>query len=182
MAKKDLLELDGIVDEVLPDSRYRVTLDNGVVDPTKGRINFRHKASMRSGTPLSGFAAMQRRTATVMKLPMDPRTMLLARLPNRPHSRAMFFNIWRQPKSTQPTDARFGCAHIHLRCRRSTEQPMQVFVVPDMASCITRWSCAIVICPEIWSRRQTGGLTQRRLIRKWRAEVASEGSEYIDRL
>ena len=31
MAKEELLELDGIVDEVLPDSRYRVTLDNGVV-------------------------------------------------------------------------------------------------------------------------------------------------------
>ena len=29
MAKEELLELDGIVDEVLPDSRYRVTLDNG---------------------------------------------------------------------------------------------------------------------------------------------------------
>jgi translation initiation factor IF-1 len=72
MAKEELLELDGIVDEVLPDSRYRVTLDNGVVvgayasgrmrknhirilagdrvtlelsvyDLTKGRINFRHK-------------------------------------------------------------------------------------------------------------------------------------------
>ena len=71
MAKEELLELDGIVDEVLPDSRYRVTLDNGVVvgayasgrmrknhirilagdrvtlelsvyDLTKGRINFRH--------------------------------------------------------------------------------------------------------------------------------------------
>jgi translation initiation factor IF-1 len=72
MAKEELIELDGIVDEVLPDSRYRVTLDNGVVvgayasgrmrknhirilagdrvtlelsvyDLTKGRINFRHK-------------------------------------------------------------------------------------------------------------------------------------------
>lgn len=71
-AKEKLLELDGIVDEVLPGSRFRVTLDNGVVvgayasgqmrrhririlagdrgtlklsvyDLTKGRINFRHK-------------------------------------------------------------------------------------------------------------------------------------------
>ena len=79
MAKEDLLELDGIVDEVLPDSRYRVTLDNGgivgayasgrirknhirilagdrvtlelsVYDLTKGRINFRHKDE-RSGGP-----------------------------------------------------------------------------------------------------------------------------------
>lgn len=29
MAKEDLIELDGVVDEVLPDSRYKVTLDNG---------------------------------------------------------------------------------------------------------------------------------------------------------
>ncbi|KAF1008751.1 MAG: translation initiation factor IF-1 [Burkholderia sp.] len=72
MAKEELLELDGVVDEVLPDSRYRVTLDNGTVvaayasgrlkknhirilagdrvrlemsmyDLTKGRINYRHK-------------------------------------------------------------------------------------------------------------------------------------------
>jgi translation initiation factor IF-1 len=72
MAKEEMVELDGIVDEVLPDARFRVTLDNGVVvgayasgrirknririlagdrvtlelsvyDMTKGRINFRHK-------------------------------------------------------------------------------------------------------------------------------------------
>lgn len=72
MAKEELIELQGVVDEVLPDSRYRVTLDNGVAvgayasgrmrkhririlagdrvtlemspyDLTKGRINFRHK-------------------------------------------------------------------------------------------------------------------------------------------
>ena len=29
MAKEELLEFDGVVDEVLPDSRYRVTLENG---------------------------------------------------------------------------------------------------------------------------------------------------------
>jgi translation initiation factor IF-1 len=72
MAKEELIELNGIVDEVLPDSRYRVKLDNGVevgayasgrirknririlagdrvtlemspYDLTKGRINYRHK-------------------------------------------------------------------------------------------------------------------------------------------
>ena len=31
MAKEDLIEMEGVVDEVLPDSRYRVTLDNGHV-------------------------------------------------------------------------------------------------------------------------------------------------------
>ncbi|WP_027817623.1 translation initiation factor IF-1 [Paraburkholderia bannensis] len=78
MAKEELLELDGVVDEVLPDSKYRVTLENGVVvnayasgrmrknhiriiagdrvtlelsvyDLTKGRINFRHKDASSSG-------------------------------------------------------------------------------------------------------------------------------------
>ncbi len=71
MAKEDLLEMNGVVNEVLPDSKYRVTLDNGHVlvaysagkmrkhhikiiagdkvslevspyDLSKGRITFRH--------------------------------------------------------------------------------------------------------------------------------------------
>jgi translation initiation factor IF-1 len=29
MAKEDLIEMHGVVNEVLPDSRFRVTLDNG---------------------------------------------------------------------------------------------------------------------------------------------------------
>jgi translation initiation factor IF-1 len=29
MAKEELLEMQGVVDEVLPDSRYKVTLENG---------------------------------------------------------------------------------------------------------------------------------------------------------
>lgn len=29
MAKEELIEMSGVVDEVLPDSRFRVTLDNG---------------------------------------------------------------------------------------------------------------------------------------------------------
>lgn len=72
MAKEDLIEVEGVVAEVLPDTRYRVTLDNGAIvsayvsgkmkkhririlagdrvtlelsvyDITKGRIRFRHK-------------------------------------------------------------------------------------------------------------------------------------------
>ena len=72
MAKEEMLELEGVVAEVLPDARCRVTLDNGheviaytsgrmkknririlagdkvtvemtPYDLTKGRINFRHK-------------------------------------------------------------------------------------------------------------------------------------------
>lgn len=83
LAKEELLELDGIVDEVLPDSKYRVTLENGVVvgayasgrmrknhirilagdrvtlelsvyDLTKGRINFRHKDANSPRPPRSG--------------------------------------------------------------------------------------------------------------------------------
>jgi translation initiation factor IF-1 len=77
LAKEDLIEMQGKVDEVLPDSRYRVTLDNGHTliaysagkmkkhhirilagdkvslelspyDLTKGRITFRH-IEQRSG-------------------------------------------------------------------------------------------------------------------------------------
>lgn len=71
MAKEELLEMNGVVDEVLPDSRFRVTLENGHIliaysagkmrknhiriiagdkvslelspyDMSKGRITFRH--------------------------------------------------------------------------------------------------------------------------------------------
>ncbi|UUX95596.1 translation initiation factor IF-1 [Aquabacterium sp. J223] len=78
MAKEELIEMSGVVDEVLPDSRYRVTMDNGhqlvcysagkmkknhirilagdrvslelsPYDLTKGRITFRHLD--RSGQP-----------------------------------------------------------------------------------------------------------------------------------
>ena len=40
MAKEELLEMDGVVDEVLPDARYRVTLENGhkLVAYTAGRM------------------------------------------------------------------------------------------------------------------------------------------------
>lgn len=84
MAKEELLEMDGVVDEVLPDSRYRVTLENGhhlvaysagkmrkhniriiagdkvslelsPYDLSKGRITFRHIE--RHGA----FVAQQRR-------------------------------------------------------------------------------------------------------------------------
>jgi translation initiation factor IF-1 len=72
MAKEEVIELEGVVTQVLPDTRYKVTLDNGVeviayvsgkmkqhrikilagdkvtlemspYDLTKGRIRFRHK-------------------------------------------------------------------------------------------------------------------------------------------
>ena len=71
MAKEELIEMNGVVDEILPDSRFRVTLENGheliaysagkmrkhhirilagdnvslelsPYDLTKGRITFRH--------------------------------------------------------------------------------------------------------------------------------------------
>ena len=83
MAKEELLEMNGVVVEVLPDSRYRVTLDNGhqmvaytsgkmrknhirilagdnvslelsPYDLTKGRITFRHLDTRPSGPPPSG--------------------------------------------------------------------------------------------------------------------------------
>jgi translation initiation factor IF-1 len=80
MAKEELLEMNGKVAEVLPDSRYRVDLDNGhqliaytsgkmrqhhirilagdkvtlelsPYDLTKGRITFRHLETRHSGAP-----------------------------------------------------------------------------------------------------------------------------------
>jgi translation initiation factor IF-1 len=80
MAKEELLEMAGVVDEVLPDSRYRVTLDNGhkliaysagkmkknhiriiagdkvalemsPYDLSKGRITFRHIEGRTPGAP-----------------------------------------------------------------------------------------------------------------------------------
>ena len=78
MAKEDLIEMQGKIDEVLPDTRYRVTLENGhqliaysggkmrkhhirilagdkvslelsPYDLTKGRITFRHLAGRGPG-------------------------------------------------------------------------------------------------------------------------------------
>jgi len=80
MAKEELLEMNGVVLEVLPDARYRVTLDNGhslvaygagkmrkhhirilagdkvslelsPYDLTKGRITFRHLEGRSPVTP-----------------------------------------------------------------------------------------------------------------------------------
>ncbi len=80
MAKEELIEMNGVVDEVLPDSRYRVTLDNGhnlvayaggrmkqnhirilagdrvslelsPYDLKKGRITYRHLDTARGASP-----------------------------------------------------------------------------------------------------------------------------------
>ena len=44
MAKEDLIEMRGTVDEMLPDSRYRITLDNGhqLVAYTGGKMRKHH--------------------------------------------------------------------------------------------------------------------------------------------
>jgi translation initiation factor IF-1 len=44
MAKEDLIEMQGVVNEVLPDSRYRVKLDNGhvLVAYTSGKMRKNH--------------------------------------------------------------------------------------------------------------------------------------------
>ena len=83
MAKEELIEMQGIVNEVLPDTRFRVTLDNGhelvaysagkmkknririlagdrvslemsPYDLSKGRINFRHLERRTDGPPPGG--------------------------------------------------------------------------------------------------------------------------------
>lgn len=44
MAKEELIEMNGVVAEVLPDSRFRVTLDNGhqLVAYTAGKMRKNH--------------------------------------------------------------------------------------------------------------------------------------------
>jgi translation initiation factor IF-1 len=92
MAKEELIEMRGRVDEVLPDSRFRVTLDNGHVliaysggkmrkhrirviagddvtlelspyDLNKGRIMFRHLPERRSSSPQAPRPAPRKRGA-----------------------------------------------------------------------------------------------------------------------
>lgn len=87
MAKEELIEMNGVVDEVLPDSRFRVTLENGhclvayaagkmrkhhirilagdkvslelsPYDLSKGRITFRH---IEGRTPMSAAPTQRRR-------------------------------------------------------------------------------------------------------------------------
>ena len=84
MAKEELIEMNGVVDEVLPDSRYRVILENGhnliaysagkmrkhhirilagdkvslelsTYDLSKGRITFRHIEGRSAGAPKASF-------------------------------------------------------------------------------------------------------------------------------
>ena len=54
MAKEELIEMRGKVSEVLPDSRYRVTLDNGhtLVAYTSGRMR-RHSIRILAGDQVS---------------------------------------------------------------------------------------------------------------------------------
>lgn len=88
MAKEELIEMQGRVDEVLPDARFRVTLENGhqliaysggkmrkhrirvlagdkvtlemsPYDLNKGRLTFRHIE--RSGSPPTGAPQHRRR-------------------------------------------------------------------------------------------------------------------------
>lgn len=90
MAKEDLIEFEGTVIEMLPDSRFRVRLDNGhetlaytsgrmkknririlegdrvtvemtPYDLTKGRINFRHKDDSAPSGPAPARPQFRRR-------------------------------------------------------------------------------------------------------------------------
>ena len=89
MAKEEMIELDGVVDEVLPQTRFRVVLENGVTvmaylsgkmrkhririiagdkvtiemtpyDLTKARINFRHKEERVGSAPRHPFRPERR--------------------------------------------------------------------------------------------------------------------------
>ncbi len=54
MAKEELLEMNGVVAEVLPDSRYRVTLDNGhdLIAYTAGKMR-KHNIRILAGDKVS---------------------------------------------------------------------------------------------------------------------------------
>jgi translation initiation factor IF-1 len=54
MAKEELIEAQGIVNEILPDSRFRVTLDNGhqLIAYTGGRMR-RHHIRILAGDNVS---------------------------------------------------------------------------------------------------------------------------------
>ena len=54
MAKEELIEANGVVNEILPDSRFRVTLDNGhqLIAYTGGRMR-RHHIRILAGDNVS---------------------------------------------------------------------------------------------------------------------------------
>jgi len=54
MAKEELIEMHGVVDEVLPDARFRVTLDNGhnLVAYTAGKMR-KHRIRILAGDRVS---------------------------------------------------------------------------------------------------------------------------------
>lgn len=90
MAKEEMVELEGVVEEALPNTIFRVTLENGVkvtayasgkmrkhririlagdrvsvemspYDLSKGRISYRHKDERPSGAPAAARPAYLRR-------------------------------------------------------------------------------------------------------------------------
>lgn len=54
MAKEELIEMSGVVDEVLPDSRFRVTLDNGhqLIAYSGGKMR-KHRIRVLAGDKVS---------------------------------------------------------------------------------------------------------------------------------
>ena len=54
MAKEELIEMRGVVDEILPDSRYRVTLENGhqLIAYTGGKMR-KHRIRVLAGDQVS---------------------------------------------------------------------------------------------------------------------------------
>lgn len=90
MAKEEMIEMEGVVNEVMPDTRFRVGLENGhsivayvsgkmrkhririlagdkvsieltPYDLSKGRITFRHKDESRAATPATSRPFARRR-------------------------------------------------------------------------------------------------------------------------
>ena len=53
MAKEELIEMQGVVNEILPDSRFRVTLDNGHADRLHRRQMRKHHIRILAGDNVS---------------------------------------------------------------------------------------------------------------------------------
>ena len=76
MAKEELLEFEGAVTEVLPDGRYRVTLDNGheIVAYTAGRMKrnrIKTIAGDRVSVEIIGIVPLDEQSASFEGIPGD---------------------------------------------------------------------------------------------------------------
>ncbi len=89
MSKEELIEMRGRVDEVLPDSRFRVTLDNGhsLVAYTGGKMR-KHRIRILAGDNVSlELSPYDLSKGRITFRHLEQRGGPAAPRPNRPYSR-----------------------------------------------------------------------------------------------